>query len=102
MENTTKNTSPTTGLYEKYDTQLKDWSDRISKMKGQVSGLAKDAQDRATTELSSLETKYNSAKTKVSEFKDKGPQIKDEMKSGFDKSMQDISQSFDNIKKIFH
>lgn len=101
MENTTKDTPPA-GQYEKYDKQLKDWSDRLSKIKGQISGLAKDAQDKANTELNSLETKYNRAKAKVREFKDKGPQIKDEMRSGFDKSMKDLSESFDNIKKMFH
>jgi chromosome segregation ATPase len=100
MDNTSKNT--TTSLYERYEKQLEDWSERISSMKGQVADLTKDAQEEAIKELDTLVAKYNTAKERIGEIKSKGPRARDQLQSGFERSWQELTHSFENIKRIFH
>lgn len=86
---------------DKMAAQLKEWDDKIQKLQAKADKAKADARTEYQKEMQQLQQKRTEARDKLQQLQQAGDEAWEELKTGAEKSWNDLKSAFENAKAKF-
>ena len=86
---------------EKVAAQLAEWQARIDELRAKARRQEAEAKEQYSSEIEKLEARRDAAMNQFEELRKAGEGAWTDLKTGLDRAVSDLSQTFDNIVSRF-
>jgi hypothetical protein len=87
---------------EKIEAQLKEWSARLQELKAKADKATADAKIEMEKHIEELRAKKEAAQHKLNDIKTAGADSWEALKSGSEKTLEEMKKTWDRVKARFH